>query len=54
MAKTRLEMFEKLKIKTIVTNDPGCIMHMRQVADDLNSDISILHLSEFLERAMDL
>ena len=52
MAKTRLEMFEKLKIRTIVTNDPGCIMHMRQVADDINLDISILHLSEFLEKAM--
>jgi L-lactate dehydrogenase complex protein LldE len=54
MAKTRLEMFDKLKIKTIVSNDPGCIMHMRQTANDLNSDISVLHLSEFLVLAMGL
>jgi len=49
MAKTRIEMFTSLGTETIVSNDPGCIMHMRQEAKDRKIDIQILHLAEFLD-----
>jgi L-lactate dehydrogenase complex protein LldE len=54
MAKTRLEMFTSLKAETIVTNDPGCLMHMRQEALDRKIDIKLLHLTEFLVQAINL
>jgi L-lactate dehydrogenase complex protein LldE len=54
MAKTRLEMFTTLGAETVVTNDPGCLMHMRQEAIDRRIDIELLHLSEFLVKAMNL
>ncbi len=50
MARSRLEQFFELGLKTIVSNDPGCIMHLRQEAKDKNMNMDILHLVEFLER----
>ena len=50
MAKTRLEMFTNVGTDTIVSNDPGCIMHMKQEAKALNINIRILHLTEFDKR----
>lgn len=54
MAKTRLEMFTNLGVETIVSNDPGCLMHMRQEVKDRQIDVRLLHLCEFLVQAMDL
>jgi len=54
MAKTRIEMFTSLNVETIVTNDPGCLMHMRQEALDRKVDIKLLHLTEFLVQAIKL
>jgi L-lactate dehydrogenase complex protein LldE len=54
MAKTRLESFLQLQVKIIVTNDPGCLMHMRQEAIDRKIDIDICHLAEFLVRVLKL
>jgi L-lactate dehydrogenase complex protein LldE len=54
MANTRLHTFAKLEIDTLVVNDPGCIMHMRQEAIARKIDLQILHLTEFLVRAMNL
>jgi L-lactate dehydrogenase complex protein LldE len=54
MAKTRLEMFTTLDVDTIVSNDPGCLMHMEQEAKDLQLNIQFLHLTQFLVRAMNL
>jgi len=54
MAKTRLEMFTSLKVDTIVTNDPGCLMHMRQEAIDRKVEVKLLHLTEFLVHAIKL
>ena len=54
MAKTRIEMFTSLNADTIVTNDPGCLMHMRQEAVDRKIDIKLLHLTEFLVQAIKL
>jgi L-lactate dehydrogenase complex protein LldE len=54
MAKTRIEMFTSLRVETIVTNDPGCLMHMRQEALDRKVDIKLLHLIEFLVQAIKL
>jgi L-lactate dehydrogenase complex protein LldE len=54
IAKTRLEMFMHLDVKTVITNDPGCLMHMRQEAIDRKSGIEILHLAEFLVKLLNL
>jgi L-lactate dehydrogenase complex protein LldE len=54
IAKTRLEMFRQLDVKTVITNDPGCLMHMRQEAIDRKAGIEILHLAEFLAKLLDL
>jgi L-lactate dehydrogenase complex protein LldE len=54
MAKTRLEMFISLDVDTIVTNDPGCLMHMRQESIDRNYKLNLLHLTEFLAKALKL
>lgn len=54
MAKTRIEMYTSLKVETIVTNDPGCLMHMRQEALDRKVEIKLLHLTEFLVQAIKL
>ena len=54
MANSRLQSFIDLDVQTLVVNDPGCIMHMRQEAIDRKVNINILHLTEFLVQAMDL
>jgi L-lactate dehydrogenase complex protein LldE len=54
MAKTRLEMFTSLNVETIVTNDPGCLMHMRQESIDRNYKLNLLHLTELLAQALKL
>ena len=54
MANSRLQTFTAMEVNTLVVNDPGCIMHMRQEAIDRNINIHILHLTEFLVQAMDL
>lgn len=52
MAQSRLQQFIQLGVETLVVNDPGCIMHMRQEAADKNYRIRIYHLVEFLDEAM--
>jgi L-lactate dehydrogenase complex protein LldE len=52
MAKSRLETFADLDIDTLVSNDPGCIMHLQQEAKEKGFDMQILHLAEFLDVAM--
>ena len=52
MARTRLEMFLDAGTETLVSNDPGCIMHMRQEVDAKSMPIRIVHLAEFLDEAM--
>jgi hypothetical protein len=42
-----------MHIDTLVVNDPGCIMHMRQEAKARKHDIKILHLTEFLEKVIE-
>ena len=54
MAKARIEMFTKPNLRTIVTNDPGCLMHMQQEAKFLNLDMEFFHLAEFLVKVMNL
>jgi len=54
IAKTRLEMFGQMDVKTVITNDPGCLMHMRQEAIDRKAGIEILHLAEFLAKLLNL
>jgi len=54
MAKTRIESFTKSDVRIVVTNDPGCLMHMRQEAKFLKLDMKFYHLTEFLVLAMNL
>lgn len=54
MANTRLLSFTELGVDYIVSNDPGCIMHMRQEAIDRGIGTQILHLTEFLVKALQL
>jgi L-lactate dehydrogenase complex protein LldE len=54
MAKTRLEQFTSAGADTVVSNDPGCIMHMKQEAFALNINMKIMHLTEFVAQAMKL
>jgi L-lactate dehydrogenase complex protein LldE len=54
MANSRLQQFIDLKIDLLISNDPGCIMHMRQEAKERKIGIEIIHLVEFLARVMNL
>jgi L-lactate dehydrogenase complex protein LldE len=51
MARSRLETFEKMGVQTVISNDPGCIMQMRQEAKDRSSSLEILHIAEVLDKA---
>jgi L-lactate dehydrogenase complex protein LldE len=52
MAVKRIDMFRTCNVDTIVSNDPGCIMHMRQEAIAEKIDMRIMHLTEFLVQSM--
>ncbi len=52
MAKTRLDMFIEAGCDTLLSNDPGCIMHMRQEVQARDLPLRIMHLAELLDRAM--
>lgn len=54
MAKTRLEQFQVAGAERIVSNDPGCIMHLRLQAEKLGVTLPIQHTAEFLVGAMGL
>ncbi len=53
MGNSRLQTFQEMGVDTLVVNDPGCIMHMRQEAIDRKIDLKILHLTEFVAEAME-
>jgi Fe-S oxidoreductase len=54
MAKSRLEPFVSQGVRTLVSNDPGCILHLRNEAQALRYELDVVHLTEFLARSMDL
>ena len=54
MAKTRLEMFSDKGVDTIVSNDPGCIMHLKKECERKGIGIRVMHLAEFISTAMNL
>ena len=54
IAKTRLEMFTDKGAECIVSNDPGCIMHLKNEAKVLGNPLEILHLTEFVAKSMGL
>lgn len=54
MGKSRIDQFLSAGAEIIISNDPGCIMHMRQEAKDRKLDTKIFHLTEFLALAMGL
>jgi L-lactate dehydrogenase complex protein LldE len=54
MAKSRLQQFIGLGVETLVTNDPGCMMHLCQEAKDLQIKLKIIHLATFLEDVLNI
>jgi L-lactate dehydrogenase complex protein LldE len=48
MTRSRLETFEQLGVETVIANDPGCVMQMRQEAKIRKSRLEVLHLAEVL------
>jgi L-lactate dehydrogenase complex protein LldE len=54
MAKSRLEMFEQAGAEMIVSNDPGCIMHLRMKATELGCKIPINHTTQLIVEALGL
>ena len=54
IAKTRLETFVEKGAETIVSNDPGCIMHLRKETERRSLSVKIIHLVEFLAAGMGL
>lgn len=54
MARTRLESFLEKGVDRIVSNDPGCLMHMRQEASARELTVEICHLADFLAASMGL
>jgi Fe-S oxidoreductase len=52
MAKTRLEMCQHVGADEILSNDPGCIMHLRTAAAQQGFTTPIRHTVEFLVDAM--
>ena len=52
MASARLAQLLAPGVDMIVSNDPGCIMNLRQQAKIEGESVPILHLVEFLDRAM--
>ncbi|MCI0696385.1 (Fe-S)-binding protein [candidate division KSB1 bacterium] len=53
MTRSRLETFEQLGVDTVISNDPGCVMQMRQEAKARRSKLEVLHLAEVLTRSPD-
>ncbi len=52
MAKTRLEMCQDAGAQEILSNDPGCIMHLRTAAAQQGFTTPIRHTVEFLVDAL--
>lgn len=48
MTRSRLETFEQLGVDTVISNDPGCVMQMRQEAKARGSKLEVMHLAEVL------
>jgi len=48
MTRSRLETFEQLGVETVISNDPGCVMQMRQEAKLRESRLEVLHIAEVL------
>lgn len=53
MTRSRLETFEQLGVEAIISNDPGCVMQMRQEAKARGSKLEVLHIAEVLDRNPD-
>jgi L-lactate dehydrogenase complex protein LldE len=52
MAKSRLQQFIDIGVKTVITNDPGCMMHLNQEAKSLKMGMKVIHLATFLEQTL--
>jgi L-lactate dehydrogenase complex protein LldE len=50
MTRSRLETFENLGVQAVITNDPGCVMQMRQEAKALRKRMEVLHVAEVLDK----
>lgn len=48
MTRSRLETFEQLGVDTVISNDPGCVLQMRQEAKARGNKLEVMHLAEVL------
>ena len=52
MAKSRFEAYNGADLDVLIVNDPGCIQHFRAEASSAGFKGEVLHLVEFLQKAM--
>jgi L-lactate dehydrogenase complex protein LldF len=52
IARRKLTHVEETGAPIVVTDNPGCIMHLRGVGNATHRSVSILHLAEVMDRAL--
>jgi len=52
IARRKLSHVDETRAPIVVTDNPGCIMHLRGVADATKRPVSVLHLAEVIDRAL--
>ncbi|HEX5417448.1 MAG TPA: LUD domain-containing protein [Chloroflexota bacterium] len=52
IARRKLTHVDQTGAPTVVTDNPGCIMHLRGVANATHRPLAILHLAEVIDRAL--
>ncbi len=52
IARRKLAHAEETGAPVVVTDNPGCIMHLRGVVDAAGRDLVVLHLAEVVDRAL--
>jgi L-lactate dehydrogenase complex protein LldF len=52
IARRKMRHIDETGAPIVVTDNPGCIMHLRGVADATKRPIQVLHLAELMDRAL--
>ena len=52
IARRKIKNVDDTGAPIVVTDNPGCIMHLRGVVDASNRSIQVLHLAELIDRAI--
>ena len=51
-SKGKIKNVDETGAPIVVTDNPGCIMHLRGVANASNRQVRVLHLAELIDRAV--